>query len=259
MTGASVGPGREMAPEKRLIVNADELGRSPGANAGVLEAHRQGIVTSASLMVTGSAAAGAAALAREAPDLGVGLHVVVTGGTPVSSAVEVPGLVDGRGLLPADLATLAAAPAEQILEETRAQLRRFRELMGRLPTHLDARGNAHSLRAVFEALVTLAWETGLPVRGASAAMRSRLRQEGIHTTDEFVDREAGVGAGVTGLLRLIARLGGGTTELRCLPARPDEEAEGDGSGERDLAVLTDPEVRSSLQTLGVRRLHFGQL
>ena len=250
-----------MIPEKRLIVNADEFGRTAGVNAGVLDGHRQGIVTSASLMVTGSAAAQAAELAKETPQLGVGLHVVLADGVPASSIVDAPALVDRRGLLPADLAALAVVPAEQILEETRAQYRRFRQLMGRLPTHLDTRGNAHSLRPVFEALVTLAWETGLPVRGASAAMRSRLRQEDIRTTDEFVDREAGLGAAVSGLLGELTRLAAGTTELRCLPARPDEaqRAAAAGSGERDLALLTDPEVRASVSTLGIRLLHFGQL
>jgi predicted glycoside hydrolase/deacetylase ChbG (UPF0249 family) len=256
-----LAPRREMTPEKRLIVNADELGLSPGVNAGVVEAHRQGIVTSASLMVTGSAAAAGAALAKESPELGVGLHVVLMDGVAVSSAIDVPALVDRRGALPADMAALATVPAEQILEEVRAQYRRFRQLMGRLPSHLDARANAHSLRPVFEALVTLAWETGLPVRGTSAAMRSRLRQEDIRTTDEYLDREVGLGAAVTGLLGVLARLSAGTTELRCLPARSEEGpgVVGDSPGQRDLAVLTDPEVRASVRALGIRLLHFGQL
>src|SRR5947209_5936730 len=64
-----------MAESRRLIVNADDFGLSPGVNAGILEAHARGIVTSTSLMVRWPAAAAAAAQAREHPRLGLGLHV----------------------------------------------------------------------------------------------------------------------------------------------------------------------------------------
>jgi predicted glycoside hydrolase/deacetylase ChbG (UPF0249 family) len=250
-----------MASEKRLIVSADEFGRSRGANRGVIEAHRLGIVTSAALVVTGSGASEAAALAGENPQLGVGLLVTLTGGAPLSSAVDVPSLVSARGLLPEQATALSGASPDEILVEVRAQYRRFRELLRRLPTHLAARADAHALRPVFEALVTLAWETGLPVRGTSAAMRSRLRQEDVRTTDEFVDQEIGERAAVTTLLGMLRKLGDGTTELRSQPARSEEGASGEraAAGECALAALTDAEVGSLVRELGIRLTHFGQL
>src|SRR3954467_14398065 len=79
---------------KRLIVNADDFGRSPGVNAGVLEAHAKGIVTSATVMVLEpSAARGIREAAEKAPQLSLGLHFTLTGGgSPAAAARDVPTL-----------------------------------------------------------------------------------------------------------------------------------------------------------------------
>src|SRR5262252_5805823 len=84
-------------PPIRLIVNADDFGRTPGINRGVLEAHRHGIVTSATAMVLEpGAAAGIREAVETAPRLSLGLHVVVTGGgRPASAAASVPTLAPG--------------------------------------------------------------------------------------------------------------------------------------------------------------------
>ena len=81
----------------RVVVTADDLGLSPGVTRGILEAHRRGVVRSASLMVTFASAAEAAALARAQPDLEVGLHIDLVGGSPVSDPAAVPSLCDSEG------------------------------------------------------------------------------------------------------------------------------------------------------------------
>ena len=86
--------------EKLLIVNADDLGRTPGINAGVFEAHARGILTSATLMVGFPASRQAARQLDSHPGLGVGLHVTLTGDRPLSPAAAVPSLVDEQGRLP---------------------------------------------------------------------------------------------------------------------------------------------------------------
>ena len=172
---------------KRLIVNADDFGRTAGINRGIVTAHRQGIVTSATLMVAYAPAAEAAALAGDHPGLGVGLHVALTGGPPVLPPHRLPSLVDAQGLLPAKPDGLARAKADEVLAEARAQLSRFREIVKRDPTHFDSHHHSHRTPAVLEALLTLAWETGLPVRCASPEMRDRLRRENVPTTDAFVE------------------------------------------------------------------------
>lgn len=79
---------------RRLVVNADDFGRSHSINTAVIRAHREGILTSASLMVNGTACDEAVALAKENPKLGVGLHLSLVCGTSALSQEEIPGLVD---------------------------------------------------------------------------------------------------------------------------------------------------------------------
>src|SRR4051794_10723769 len=106
-----------------MIVNADDFGLSPGVTRGILRAHRRGIVTSTSLMVRGVHAAAAAARARDAPTLDVGLHLDLaewrfSGGSWVANYVRI------------DL-----DDANAVRDEVVAQVGLFRELVGRDPTH----------------------------------------------------------------------------------------------------------------------------
>ncbi len=92
-----------MAGERRIIFNADDFGLDPAVNAAVVSAHRRGILNSASLMVSATAAAEAITLARKLPELGVGLHLTLVDGFPMLPAAQVPDLVDGHGRFAADL------------------------------------------------------------------------------------------------------------------------------------------------------------
>src|SRR5215472_17514 len=87
----------EVAPSRRLIVNADDFGRSPAINEAVISAHRDGILTTASLMVNEPACAEAVALARSNPRLGVGLHLTLICGRSALPPNLIPGLVDSEG------------------------------------------------------------------------------------------------------------------------------------------------------------------
>jgi predicted glycoside hydrolase/deacetylase ChbG (UPF0249 family) len=253
-----------MTPVKRLIVNADDFGRTAGINRGVVEAHERGIVSSATMMVNYAPAAEAADLARKNPSLGVGLHVALTGGPPALPPAQIPSLVDFQGRLPPKPDGLGDANPGEVLAEVRAQLRRFRELMGRDPTHMDSHHHSHrESSAVLDALVTLAWETGLPIRNASPAVKERLRREGIRTTDHFVEEFYDKGATLEGVVRILGDLQPGTTELMCHPAVVDEELRGtSGYAEprtRELEVLTSHDVRQTLQAAGIHLTTFAGL
>ena len=93
-------PRREAGGRKRLIVSGDDFGLSPGTNFGIIKAHRDGILTNASLMVNGSAFAEAVELARATPGLSVGLHLVLVQGRATSAPSDIPDLVDGAGMFP---------------------------------------------------------------------------------------------------------------------------------------------------------------
>jgi predicted glycoside hydrolase/deacetylase ChbG (UPF0249 family) len=248
---------------KRLIVNADDFGRTPGVNRGIVEAHARGIVTSTTLMVNAPAAADAARLAKQHPELGVGLHLALTGGAPTLPPEQLSTLVDGRGRLPARPQGLAHAAPREILAEARAQLRRFHELMGAPPTHFDSHHHAHRLPSVLEALVTLSWETGLPVRNAGPEVKAVLDRERIATPDHFVDVFHDANATPEALVGILAELLPGTSELMCHPALVDDALRAGSSYAeprgRELEALSHPEARATLHGSGVRLIDFSAL
>ncbi len=252
-----------MGQTKRLIVNADDLGRTGGINRGVVEAHRRGIVTSATVMVNYASAREVAAIARENPDLGLGLHVQLTGGPSALPRERLRSVVDAEGRLPSKPEGLRDPDPAEVLAEARAQLARFQEILGRLPTHFDSHHHSHRTPAVLEAVVTLGRETGRPVRNGSPAMAERLRREGIKTTDRFREDFFGDGATLEGLLRILDRLGAGSTELMCHPAVVDDELRaGSGYAEPrawELLVLTSAEVKRAVHDTGIELVHFGAL
>lgn len=131
---------------RRLIVNADDFGDTPGVNAAVIRAYREGILRFASLMVDRPAAREAALLAKENPGLGVGLHLELTASAPVLAGLR--HFFDAR----------ARAGLEG---EIRRQIERLLS-MGVEPTHVDGHINAHAHPVVFPALCRLAKEYGIP-------------------------------------------------------------------------------------------------
>jgi chitin disaccharide deacetylase len=250
---------------RRLIVNADDLGRTTGINQGVAEAHAKGIVTSATLMVNYPAALDVPELSRDHPRLGIGLHVALTGGASTLPASEIPSLLDAGGTLPAKpegLASLDPDPAH-VLAEARAQLARFRGILGRLPTHFDSHHHSHNVPAVFDAIVTLAQENDRPMRSTSPEMTERLRAAGVKTTDRFVDSFFGEGATLATLDRVLLDLEPGVTEIMCHPAYVDDELRSTSGyavpREGERRALQNNELRPTLQTLGIRLVSFEAL
>ena len=253
-----------MTDERLLIVNADDLGRTAAINEGVFAAHRRGIVTSATLMVAYPAAVEAAARLAEHPDLGVGLHVALTGGRPVLPPERLPSLVDADGRLPRRRQDLGSPDPVEVAAEVRAQLDRFRRLTGRLPTHFDGHHHCHRVPAVLEAVVALAVELGLPVRDAGEGMGDRLRAAGVATTDRFDDGFYAEGADLVALLGVLADLPPGSTELMCHPGLADTELAAAGSTYtddrvRELEILSDPRVARAVDEAGIRLINFGAL
>lgn len=145
---------------KQLIVNADDFGLSSGVNRAIIHAWRKGILTSASLMVTGEAAAEAIALAKENPGLQVGLHLTLVQGRAVLRHRGFPALTDHDGNFPNDpvLAGMRYfflnSLRGQLRAEIEAQILRFRE--SGLPLgHIDGHLNIHMHPTVFDILLPL--------------------------------------------------------------------------------------------------------
>jgi predicted glycoside hydrolase/deacetylase ChbG (UPF0249 family) len=248
---------------KRLIVNADDLGRTHGINTGIFEAHRLGIVTSATAMVNYESVREAAAMSRENPGLAIGLHVALSGGVTALPAAQVPTLLVQDGRQPAKPEGLTGARPEEIAAEVEAQFQRFVEVFGRKPSHLDSHHHSHRRPDVFEAVCALAKREALPVRNAGGDMRESLKSRGLRTNDAFEERFFDAGVSVENLVAIIENLAEGLTELMCHPAHPDEELRASSSYASvrvvELAVLCDPRVKAALQKAGVSLTTFAAL
>lgn len=144
---------------RRVIVNADDLGLSPGVNEGIVRAHRDGVVTSASLMVLRPAAAAALELVDRHPDLSVGLHLDLV-------EHQVRGGRWERTVARVDLEDRSAVEIE-----VQSQIRRFEELAGRAPTHLDSHQHSHLDPTAAPLIIRIAEERGIPLRGVTIPYR----------------------------------------------------------------------------------------
>ena len=149
--------------ERLLIVNADDFGLSKGQNYGIIEACRNGIVTSTTALVNGQAIDHAVQLSRDEPSLAIGMHFVLTMGKPLTA---MPGLTrDGvLGKWIWQLAEEDALPLEEITQELASQYLRFIELFGRKPTHLDSHHHVHMIPAIFPLVAEFAQRKGVAVR-----------------------------------------------------------------------------------------------
>ena len=144
--------------ERRLIVNADDFGRSGAINHAVIQAHRKGILTTASLMVNEDAAGEAIELARQNPGLGVGLHLTLLCGHSALSSSEVPGLVNSDGRFsnrPASAGVryfFQRPLREQLRREIHAQFRKF-QTSGLPLDHVNGHLHIHLHPVVFRVLM----------------------------------------------------------------------------------------------------------
>jgi chitin disaccharide deacetylase len=176
-----MGPLKKALIHRQLIVNADDFGISEEANLAIIRAHKEGILTSTSLMVTGAAFEDAVRLARENPQLAVGIHLVVVMGQSTLPPSEVSSLVDSEGNFPnnplkAGLKYLFSPRARRELKrELAAQFRKFKST-GLPLSHVDGHLHLHVHPVVFREALELAAKYGarrmrVPVEERALALR----------------------------------------------------------------------------------------
>ncbi|HXG04160.1 MAG TPA: ChbG/HpnK family deacetylase [Candidatus Binatia bacterium] len=245
---------------RRLIVNADDFGLTPAVSAGILDAHRHGIVTSTTVLVTADPDREQLRRARDA-GLGIGLHVNLTLGRPLTAARS---LVDesGRFIRDARRAAFGADP-EEVRVEVEAQIDRFLSLVGWTPTHFDTHHHVGTYSPVREVVLEAARRLGVPVRSQDASARARARSAGLKTTDHFFG-ESGPAAYWTlaTTLRHLRALPPGLSEFMTHPGRYDDALGFSRYGrqrETELVGLGTAPARAAAVALGIRLCHFGDI
>ena len=253
-----------------LVITADDLGMSPGVTRGIIEACRDGVVRSTSLLVTFPDSDEGAALARAVARLEIGLHLDLVGGHPISDPSRVRSLVDGDGRfhrLGGFTARLLSGRirAAELALEIRAQAARAAAL-GVPALAWDSHRHVHLLPPVLRVVAPLAREHGVrwlrrgaPPRGGAAAKAQALGlatllgapfARAIGGNDWYLDLSSLRVRPDAATVALFATYGG-LGELGAHPGHPDAalEATGDTLVLRrhdDLVVLTDPLLRTAL-------------
>jgi predicted glycoside hydrolase/deacetylase ChbG (UPF0249 family) len=219
-----------------LIVNADDFGQTPGVNRGIIAAHENGIVTSASLMTCGEGVREAVDYALAHPALGVGLHV------------DLGEWFYRDGAWHPRYERVCLEDGGEVARELASQLDAFQRLMGRAPTHLDSHQNVHLREPARRCFIEAARRWNISLRACTP---------GLHWRGDFY------GQTVEGLpypqairpeslLRILETLPEGVTVLVC---HPGEGADLDTTylleREIEVATLCDPRVRAALASGGV--------
>jgi len=282
---------------KRLIITADDFGLAVPVNEAIIEAHRYGVVTTASLMVSAPAAQDAINRARPVPTLKVGLHVVLIEGRPLLPPQDIPDLVDERGeflMSPTKAGfnfILRPGVREQIEAEIRAQFDAFQRT-GFTMDHVNAHNHMHLHPRVLGLILKVGREFGLkavrlplepPLRSWKASRRAlirkiaaglflapwnswmkiQLRRAGIRSNDHIFGMFDSGAMDLNLILSLIPHLAEGTTEIYFHPAtRRSEEIDRTMPGyhhEEEFRALTSPALLGAITRSGIEKIAFSDL
>ena len=279
-------------PRSELIITADDFGADIAVNEAVEIAHRQGVLTAASLMVGAPGAADAVARARRLPSLRVGLHLVLVEGRPSLPPAKIPHLVRADGLFRTDMAAAGAAmfflraARRQLAAEIAAQFAAF-AATGLSLDHVNAHKHYHLHPTIAGLILKIGARHGLtairaPVEPSSvlnrvevgaeglgdwafremaSAARGRFRRAGLAAPDQVFGLRWS-GAMTSDRLRgLIEALPSGVSEIYLHPATANAYP-GSALGYRytdELTALTSPEVRAAIQAGDVRTGGFADL
>ncbi|CZT57232.1 hypothetical protein BN3661_01866 [Eubacteriaceae bacterium CHKCI005] len=245
----------------KLIINADDFGYSRGINFGILDAYQFGVVRSCSIMANMPAFDHAVQLAEDNPGLGIGVHLNLTCGKPLTDAGELTG-PDGLFRKKDDLfSSIGEVPCEVIEAEWETQIEKVKG-SGVNPDHLDSHHHVHMLRPVLPTFLKLAGKYNLPVRLFG---REYLPGEykDIVSPDRFSGDFHGKGAAVDTILKLVDENKTGCLEIMCHPGYLDETIlKGSGYSmprPHELHQLTSSDLITKLQEKEVQLVTFSQL
>jgi len=278
----------------KVIVNADDFGFCPSVNEGIVLAHREGILTSATLMANAPGFDQAVALSRENPGLGVGVHLNIVRGRPVSDPARIPSAVGPDGRFWGSVYRIvrkhwagSIRPAD-VEAEWRAQIEKVRAA-GIVPTHLDSEKHMHAFPPFFRIALGLARAydiravrfinerclslspsqsvKSIILAACCRSMRKTVRNHGIMTVDRFHGVCHSGRMTAPRIRRALERAGTGVHEIMVHPGRLTEELLAlerefgsyyiNNLREVELRALLDPDLKRVVAARGIRLISYG--
>lgn len=265
---------------KRLIINSDDYGRTPEISRGIREAYLRGVVTSTTCMMNIPTTAEDIAVAlKKTPTLGLGVHLVLTMGNPVSAPETVRTITDENGHFFKYGALVERLPAlnlNEVKQEWRKQIEAFVKASGRKPTHLDSHHHSSFFSTeLFRGMLELAKEYRCAIRfpftgNISSELETTqtqvpllIREFNPPRPDHFIVDFYDAGATLEALLKVINNLPDGTTEIMCHPGYTDDafaqESVYNSQRDRELEILTDPSIKEAIHANGIQLITFAEL
>jgi hopanoid biosynthesis associated protein HpnK len=281
---------------KKVIINADDFGLCRGVNEGIILAHQQGILTSATLMANAPGFEQAVDLARQNTRLGVGIHLNIIRGQPVALPEKVKSLLSSKGYflgsVYAFLRKLIFRKIElgEVEKEFRAQIEKVSA--SKLPiSHLDSEKHMHTIPALFKIVLKLGKEYGIPrmryineyclsfrlgqcfksiaISLSCFFMKKRIREHGIIAPDRFYGICQSGRMSALQLKKILMKLESGASEIMVHPGFMTEELieleKKFGSyyinnrREGELKALMEPELKQIIQDQKILLINFSEL
>jgi len=264
---------------KKLIINSDDYGRTPDISRGIREAHLRGVVTSTTCMMNiPTTVADVAVACHETPNLGMGVHLVLTMGRPVLAPESVPSIVDENGNFFKYNPLIEHIPQlniDEVKKEWRAQIEAFIQASGRKPKHLDSHHHSSYFSpALFHGMLELAKEYGCAIRFPFTDVPPELEETSKQVPaliekfnpprpDVFFVNFYDATATKEDLLKIIAKVPDGTSEIMCHPGYVDDafakESAYNFQRARELRILTDPAIKQAIEANGIQLISFAGL
>lgn len=280
---------------KQLIVNADDFGLHKNVNNAVIAGHITGCITSTSLMAGAQAFEHAVALAAANPQLGIGVHLTLVGGRPVTAAERVSSLIDEDGMFCTGYSELlrkycsGRVRLEHVRQELAAQVSKVLAT-GVAVTHLDSHQHMHIVPGIIDVVIDIAKQFAIPAMRIPAEpmlffggfkpavgrlvgrcglsvlaglARVKARRAGLVVPDNFYGMLAGGSLEEKLLLRIIAGLPDGVSEIMVHPGLDDSELNTafawNYHWQQELAAVTSRKVSDYLQQSGIALMSYAEV
>ncbi len=263
---------------KKVIINADDYGYTKFKNEGIIKSHEEGVLTSTTVMINKVSQAAVDKLLKYKKTLGIGLHLNLTNGSPISNLTDVPSLINESGVMFRPQTWERSVwdefgnrmDSKEIEHEFNLQLDEFKKKMKIMPSHLDSHHFIASHKKIFPVMIKLAKENELPIRLPawidgedkfllSSDLLRKAKKECKTTENAVFDFFCLKENPVESFIDSLKNLKEGTTEYMFHPSKFSIEDDHTISGKVDLDLLTNRRIKEFIKELEIELINFNQL